>query len=166
MLVAFILILYLLQVLPAAQTAAFLLLIGLSYLALEVFVTSLGLLALNGLLALYASYALYNGLPTLLGVPIGWELVFGIAFVEVVGTLIALRFFLIALQKKAVTGREAMIGQSASVVDWQGRQGRVFVMGETWKAVSDQNLNLQRDAIVTIQAVDHLTLIIRERTTP
>lgn len=166
MLVALILILYLLQILPAAQAAAFLLLIGLSYLALEVFVTSLGLLALNGLLALYASYALYSGVPVLLGVPIGWELVFGIAFVELAGMLIALRFFLMALRQKTVTGREAMIGQSATVIDWQGRQGRVFVMGETWKAVSDQSLTLRRDDSVTIQSVDNLTLTIRERTAP
>ncbi len=158
MIASLILALYLWGVVSAPAAGLFLYLTGTLLLVGELFVTTFGIVALNGLLSLYVAHALYSGSQTILGLPLDWPFVFGIAFVEfgmiACSALVILRF----RRKKVTTGIEAMIGAQAKVIEWKGSEGSVRAHGEIWKAESSRKMNLKRGEIVVIEAVDGLTL--------
>jgi membrane protein implicated in regulation of membrane protease activity len=54
-----------------------------------------------------------------------------------------------------------MVGQKASVLNWNGTQGRVQYEGEDWKAVCAKPLELSIGEDVVIERVDKLKLTIR-----
>ena len=59
-------------------------------------------------------------------------------------------------KRKSVCGVSAMLGKVGEVKQWKQNEGKVFVNGELWKAVSDVPL-LRGDRVV-IQNVEGLTL--------
>lgn len=58
-------------------------------------------------------------------------------------------------------GTDTMIGDTATVVKWNGKTGRVRFEGEVWKAISVDDIALQKDDEVIITRVDQLSLTIR-----
>jgi len=59
-------------------------------------------------------------------------------------------------KKRSVCGVTGMLGKVGEIKYWQGSEGRIFVNGELWKAVSDFPLS-PGDSVV-IQDVDGLTV--------
>jgi len=76
--------------------------------------------------------------------------------------LLALSIYLVikAYRLRAQTGAESLIGSTASVIEWQGKKGRIHVQGEQWAARAETVLNLKPEDKVYITAVEDLTLII------
>ena len=62
-------------------------------------------------------------------------------------------------KKKSVCGATGMLGKVGEVKQWQKTEGKVFVNGELWQAVSDASL-LPGDRVV-IQNVEGLTLEVK-----
>ena len=62
-------------------------------------------------------------------------------------------------KKRSICGLTGMLGKVAEVKQWQTSEGRVFVNGEMWRAVSDVPL-LTGDKAV-IQSVEGLTLRVK-----
>ncbi len=62
-------------------------------------------------------------------------------------------------RRPASTGSEALLGQVVEVRQWENTEGRVFVRGELWKAVSRSPLLSGQKAVV--ENVDGLVLIVR-----
>jgi membrane-bound ClpP family serine protease len=58
--------------------------------------------------------------------------------------------------RKSHCGKEGMLGKMVEVRSWQDGEGRVFVDGELWNAVSGDHLQPGDNAIV--QKVDGLVL--------
>ncbi len=143
--------------LESAYTSLFI--AGIVLIIAEVGIVSFGLLAVNGLLALYASYSLYNQ-DSALAFNAGWPLFFGVVFTEAV-IIIA---FIIVMKRirriKNTTGTENMIGQKASIIDWDSQKGNVRFEGEIWKANSNTELELNENDEVTIESVNKLNLTI------
>lgn len=60
--------------------------------------------------------------------------------------------------RKSLCGNEAMPGKMVEVRTWQGGEGRVFVEGELWKAVSNDHLKPGDRAVV--QRVEGMALMV------
>ncbi len=130
MIITLILALYLSGLVGAGEAAAFLYVCGLMLITAEFFLPAWGIAGFNGAVALFLGYAIQTGHSQILGFPVGWGLWFGMAFVE---ALLATAVVIIAVRHrriKPVSGAEAMPGQKAVVVEWEGDAGRVRVARE------------------------------------
>ena len=126
----------------------------------ELGVVSFGLVAFNGLLALYAGYALQTGQDLVFGVAVGWNTLFGIALVEIFIIAVVIMVYRWIRNIRNTTGTEAMIGQKATVIDWDSKEGSVRFEGEIWTARAKSAIDLKADDIVTIEAVNKLNLTV------
>ena len=126
----------------------------------EIAIVSLGLLSINALMAIYAGYAIQIGQDLFFGMPIGWPMFFGIAFVEVVIIFVVVSVHLRLRKVKISTGIESMIGEKAKIIEWDGQAGSVSFEGEIWKAKSEKALELNPNEEVTVEAVNKIDLTI------
>lgn len=126
----------------------------------EIAVVSFGMLALNGFLALFAAYSLHLASSMFFGTPIGWSIIFGIAFVEFSSLFIFIMVWKKLKNIKTDTGAEGMVGQMATIVNWNGLKGTVRYEGEIWKAESKKEMDLNKDDEVSIETVGKMKLII------
>ena len=62
-------------------------------------------------------------------------------------------------KRKSVCGISGMVGKVGEVKQWQKNEGKVFVNGELWQAVSEVSL-LPGDTVV-VQNVERLTLQVK-----
>ena len=68
-------------------------------------------------------------------------------------------------KKRPTTGVEAMIGETAWIMKWRGKRGRVWVPGEQWAAFSDETHNFKRGDETTIEAIEGLKIKIKAKET-
>lgn len=134
-LICLLLALYAFQVLPVNYAAIALIVLGLALLAAEAVVTSHGLLALGGLVALVlGSLMLFDAPEAELRVSL--SMVLAVAL-----TLSAIMLFILqrALRSRAfpvATGQQGMIGEIGEAITDLAPDGLVFIHGETWEATS------------------------------
>ena len=84
-------------------------------------------------------------------------LVIGVVLFELVEHVVfPLFWFIMGRKKKSVCGMSGMLGKVGEVKQWQNNEGKVFVNGELWQAVSVAPL-VPGDKVV-IQNVEGLTL--------
>jgi membrane-bound serine protease (ClpP class) len=153
--------LFLMGLISPENAWAFLYITGFLLIIGELVIGGHGLLVFNSLLAFFAGYTIHAGRSVLMNTPFDWELLFGIAFVEL---LLLLAFIVVTIRYrriKASTGSETMIGQKAVVQNWSGKNGTVLIEGENWKAEAEQALELEKNETVTVTAIDGLTLKVR-----
>lgn len=160
MIASLIIALHLMGVITIESATTSLYVAGALLIIAEIGIVSFGLLFINGALAIYAGYALHMGRDLIFGIPIGWSVLFGIAFIEISVISIVIIVHLRLKNMKQVTGTESMIGEQATIIDWDGTQGSVRYEGEIWKAKSSTDINLNPDDAVTVSAVNKLDLTI------
>ncbi|MXW54311.1 MAG: nodulation protein NfeD [Gammaproteobacteria bacterium] len=150
---------YALQMLPVSFAGLALLVVGFGLLVAEVFTPTYGVLGLGGVVAFLAgSLLLFDTDVEGFRVSIEIIVAFGL------GT-VALVFF---VGRKAyqhwkrgpVSGVDAVIGETATVVEEFEKSGRVRVAGEIWSAVSDKPL--EKDDTVVVKSMDGLTLTVEK----
>jgi membrane-bound serine protease (ClpP class) len=150
-----------LQVLPINYAGVLLMLFGLLLLALEIKVTSFGLLTIGGMLSLiFGSMMLIDSpAPELqLSLPLVISVVLG--FTLVAAFLVRLA---IAAQRTApVTGVAGMINEIGEALTGivPGQPGRVSTHGEIWRAVAEEPI--AAGEAVRVTRVDGLTLTVRK----
>ena len=84
-------------------------------------------------------------------------LVTGVLLFELVEHVVIFLFWFITSRKRrSVCGVTGMLGKVGEVKQWKKNEGKVFVNGELWKAVSEVRL-LPGDRVV-IQKLEGLTL--------
>lgn len=149
--------LYGLNLLPIDYAGLALMLLGLFFLAIEIFNPTV-LLGLGGLVAFLLGTAMLLraeapgfalSRPILAVVAI---LVFGLSF------LVARMLWRIRA-RPALVGGEAMPGTVAEVIDWRGTEGHVFAEGERWRARGTDALD--PGELVEVVSVDGLDLSVR-----
>ena len=87
-------------------------------------------------------------------------LVIGFVFFELVEHVVFPLFWFIKDRKrKSVCGVTGMLGKVGEIKQWRKTEGRVFVNGELWRAVSDVPLLTGDNAV--IQNVEGLTLRVK-----
>lgn len=147
--------LYALHVLPVNFAGLGLILLGIAFMVAEVMVPSFGALGFGGIVALVIGSIILIDTEAP-GFGISWKVIGA-----VVGVSALLSFTVFAMAAKAwrrpvVSGREAMIGAVARVIDWQGSEGRVRVRSEMWRARADTGF--APGDTVKITAMDGLVL--------
>jgi membrane-bound serine protease (ClpP class) len=149
-----------LQVLPVNYAGLLLILFGLALFALEIKVTSYGLLTIGGLSSLiFGSMMLMNASAPELRVSLSVVLPVVLGFTAI--GMFLIRLALAARRQPAVTGAESMVGESglASTPLGPDGPGRVLVHGEVWQAMSDQPISEGERVHVT--HVDGLMLTVQ-----
>jgi membrane-bound serine protease (ClpP class) len=150
-----------LQVLPFNLVGLLLMLLGLVLFALEIKVTSYGMLSIGGLVSLtFGSMMLMDtSVPELqLSLTVILPVVLG--FSAIAGFLV--RLVLQSQRRPATTGTEGMLGETGKALTAIGPSegGQVQTHGEIWRAVSAEPI--APDARVRVTRVDGLTLTVQK----
>jgi membrane-bound serine protease (ClpP class) len=126
--------------------------------------TGTTLMLVGGLVALiFGLIILFTQGQVLIGV--NWWLI-----VPLIIVVLALMAFVIwrvinTYRRKAVTGKEDLMGKTAEVKETLDPEGTVFYQGEYWNAVSNSG-KIDRGEEVIIEKVDGLILTVTKKPTP
>ncbi len=149
---------YALQFLPISYVGLALLVVGIAFMVLEVYVSSFGILATGGVVAFIAGSILLidTEVP---GFRIAMPLIItmgvtSVAFVIWIATLTLKTFGL-----KTVSGAQTLLGHNGEVISVQGESYTVKINGELWQAKSSYNLVLGQK--VYVQELDSLRLVVQ-----
>ncbi len=154
---------YGLQMLPVNYAGLALIIVGLLLLTVELFTPTYGVLGVGGVLAFVIGSIMLmdTDLP---GYQISLPLILGCAIAVAGFTFLVLGSALRARARRAVSGRESMIGAGCvAIADFRGEgQGKVRAFGEIWQARAVTAVN-QGDPL-RIARVDGLILIVEPDT--
>jgi membrane-bound serine protease (ClpP class) len=153
--ISLILAFYSMQTLPVDYAG--LLLIGLAivlFLA-EIKVTSYGLLSIGGIISLTLGSMMFFE-------DLGMSFTMGIPFVVVISAFFLFVAWLAirAQTSKVRAGKEGLIGEMGIVQETLDPEGKVFVHGELWKAVSREKIEVNEK--VEVEAIQGLLLKVRK----
>lgn len=153
--VALLLALYALNVLPVNYAGLGLVLLGVGLMTAEVFAPSFGVLGVGGAAALaIGSVIMFDtGSPHF---EISLAVVAGVVATSLAFFMIVLGLVIRARGRPVVSGRQQMVGSPAEVVDWSGKEGRVRIHGETWRASG--NVSFAPGQRVRVAGLKGLTL--------
>jgi membrane-bound serine protease (ClpP class) len=148
---------YALQVLPVNYAGLALIVVGLALMTAEAFAPSFGALGLGGIAAfVFGAIMMFDS-----GIP-GFGI--SITFVVIVAAVFALLFiwlvsYLLRLRKRgAVSGKESILGGTATAMQDFTDEGMVWLEGESWTAHSA--VAIEKDQQVIVVAMDGLTLTV------
>lgn len=159
--IALILLLFASAAMPI-NTAGFIL-IGLAVVLFiaEAFTPTFGLLIAGGSVSFFlGALMLFQDLPDSMSISLGWlipsTILTALFFIWVAAEGIRVQF------RKSITGKEAMIGKVANVVDRVDETGgRVLIFGEYWNAISEKTLEEGTDCEVI--SIKDLQLTVKKR---
>ena len=146
-----------LSVLPINWLGASLLVLAFVLFALEAKFAAHGVLATAGAVSMVLGAVLLINSP-LPEMRVHWSTAIALAL-----PFSAITFFLLSLvvrarRNKVETGREGMIGETGSALTELAPEGKVFVHGEYWDAVSDSPV--AAGAAVRVTGIDRLKLVV------
>jgi len=144
--ICLVLALYAFQVLPVNYTGMALMLLGVAFMLAEAFVPSFGVLGLGGVLAFVAgSVMLMEETESGVSLPLigGTALVSAGFFLWVISRLVRMR------RRRALTGRDEMIGLTGRALEDIEHTGRVWVHSESWTARTAVPINKGQSVRVT-----------------
>ena len=154
---------YALQVLPVNYAGLALIIVGIVLIVAEAVVPSFGALGIGGIAAfIFGAIMMFDS-----GVP-----GFGISVTFVVGLAVVAGLFLLWLvsylvrlrRRGAVSGRASIIGGSATAMQSFTGEGKVWLEGEAWAAVS--KVPVEKDQEVVVRSMDGLTLEVEPASQP
>jgi membrane-bound serine protease (ClpP class) len=150
-----------LQVLPINFAGLLLMLFGLLLFALEIKVTSYGLLTVGGIISLiFGSLMLIDSPAPELQLSLALVVSVVLGFTAIAAFLV--RLALTSQRGAPVTGAEGLIGERGLALEplAPGIRGRVRVHGEIWAAIAGESII--DGAPITVTNVDGLTLTVRK----
>ena len=161
--ISLLLALFAFSVLPVNYVGIALILLGIALLVAEAFAPSFGALGLGGVTAFaIGSVILFKaGMPGY-GVPIAVVVTTSI----VTGGLLVLVLAMLLRSRRhaVITGKEGLIGAAGEVVEWNGHDGRVRVLGELWLASASEAL--QPGDPIEVRSREGLLLTVARRGSP
>ena len=144
------------QSLPISYAGLLLILFGVVLLIAEVKVTSHGVLAVGGVVAMLLGSLMLFDTPTA-ELRVSWWVILPTVGVTAAVFAVALAAGLRALARRPITGAAGMVGGTGVARSALDPAGKVFVQGELWRAVAEGGpINIGE--AVRITAVDGLTL--------
>jgi membrane-bound serine protease (ClpP class) len=156
--ISLILAFYAFQSLPVNYAGMLLFLLGIVFFVLEASVTSYGLLAIGGVVAmLIGSLMLIKSDAEFF--QISWAVILPVVTLASAFTLLVIGTGLNALRRRPATGREEMVGLVGTATTALAPEGQLAVRGELWEAVSEQPVSAGDQVEVT--AVDGLRLHVK-----
>lgn len=152
---------YALQVIPVNYAGLALIVVGILLIVAEAFVPSFGALGLGGIIAfIVGSIIMFDS-----GVPgFGISVTFVVSLGIIAGlALMWLVSYLVKLRNRgAVSGRETIVGSTATALEDFTGAGRVWLESEAWHAHS--SVPIRKDEQVLVIGMDGLTLIVKPDT--
>lgn len=147
--------LYALNQLPLNYAGLALIVLGIAFMIAEAFTPTFGILGIGGVIAFLIGAAMLidTDIPEY---QLSWFVIVPAGLLTGGFIALAAGFAVRAYRRKVATGREAMIGARAKVLDWAGGAGHVWVTGERWAAVGPEGLAAGDSVRVT--SLDALTL--------
>ncbi len=152
-----------LQLLPMSWAGLLLILLGILFFALEIKITSYGLLSVAGVISMMiGSLMLFD--PAKTGIRVGLHLIIPASIVTALFFAFVVGMGIRAQTRKVTTGPQGLIGEIGIAKTLLAPQGKVLVHGELWDAVSDERIEPGEQA--EVRAVHGMTLTVaRARTT-
>lgn len=153
--IALLLAAYALQVMPVNYAGLALIIVGIGMIIAEAFVPSFGALGLGGIAAfIFGAIMMFDS-----GIP-GYEIsiAFVVVFAVVTGSALLLTVtYLLKLQRRgAVSGRGSIVGGTATAMQDFTGNGKVWLEGESWHAVS--STPVAKGQQVVVRAMEGLVL--------
>jgi len=154
---------YALQVLPVNYAGLALIIVGIVLIVAEAVVPSFGALGIGGIAAfIFGAIMMFDS-----GVPgFGISVTFVVVLALVAGLfLLWLVSYLVRLRRRgAVSGRASIIGGTGTAMQSFTGEGKVWLEGEAWAAVS--KVPLEQGQEVVVRAMDGLTLEVEPASQP
>ena len=149
---------YALQVLPVNYAGLALIIVGVALMVAEAYAPSFGALGLGGITAfVFGAIIMFDsGIP---GFGISFAFVIGLGLIFSVLLIWLLGFLLKLRRRGAVTGRELIVGGTATAMEDFSESGMVWLEGEAWRARSQTPVTKDEQLIVT--RLDGLTLDVK-----
>lgn len=124
------------NIIPVNWLGLLLIIAGFALMFAEVFIPSFGLLTLGAVVALgFGMYLLFSREGNV-GISVSWGMIIGVLAVVILVVGLIGRLLVRDFLAKPATGAEGMIGETGTVMSWNGSAGKVFVHGEIWSAES------------------------------
>ncbi len=161
--IALILFLYMATILPVNVAGIALILLAVILFVIDVYAPSHGVLTAGGIVAFFlGALMLFNRAGPAFNLSIAYIVPATVAtalfFIFVVGAGLRAQFLPVR------AGRETMLGRSVPAVDRiDARNGKVFVEGEYWNAVTEGEIVVEKDQNVEIVGVEGLTLKVKPK---
>jgi membrane-bound serine protease (ClpP class) len=125
--------LYALNLLPINYAGAALVLLGIGLMVAEAHIGAFGLLGVGGIIAFLIGAIMM--FPTdVPGFQLSPAVIAGAASASAALFLLAIALLLRSRRRAVITGKEALLGAEGEAVSWDGREGRIRVSGEIWRA--------------------------------
>ena len=153
--ICLILAFYAMQTLPVNQAGLLLMGLAVILFVAEIKITSYGLLSICGIISLTLGSMMFFK-------DLGLSLTMGIPFVVVIsGFFLLIAWLAIRSQTgKPKSGMDGLIGEIGVVQDRIDPEGKVFVHGELWRAISREKI--EPDERVEVESVQGLVLRVRK----
>ncbi len=152
---------YSLGVLPVNYAGVLLVLLAFGLFIAEALTPGFGLLFGGGIVSLImGSLLLFQGAPALFRVD--WWLIVLVIVLIAGGMGFIIQRTIKIHRKQATTGREELIGKTATVREALDPQGTVFFKGELWSAISEEGA-IKIGEEVSIKRLDGLTLYVTRK---
>ncbi|OBQ67152.1 MULTISPECIES: NfeD family protein [Mesorhizobium] len=151
--------LYALDLLPINYTGLALMLLGLAFLVIEAFNPTV-VLGLGGVAAFLFGAAMLLRVEGP-GFAMSWAVIGPAAALTLGLALLTGTYVWAARKNPPRVGGEAMRGQPAEILDWQGTEGHVLALGERWRAKADEPIAAGDSVEVT--DISDLVLTVRKR---
>lgn len=153
--ISLLLMLYAFQLMPINYVGLALIVIGVAFMAAEMYLPSFGIIGIGGIIAfVIGSIMLYDSNDP--HFQITRTLILLMTTITAAFIFLVLWVAIRAFKRKVVIGKEAMLGASGIVVSVEPDQILVRVMGEVWTVESDTKLSRGQHVIVV--SVEDLTL--------
>jgi membrane-bound serine protease (ClpP class) len=157
--ICLILALYAFQTIPISYAGLFLILLGILFFILELKITSYGLLGVAGVTSIVIGSIMLVDLPSA-WFSISWQSIFAVALVTVLFFAFVLSYAIKARLSKVKTGKEGLAGEKGIAKTDLIPEGKVFVHGELWNAVSDELIKAGERVVII--AVDDMTVKVKK----
>jgi membrane-bound serine protease (ClpP class) len=133
--VSLLIALYAFELLPVSYVGIALLLLGITFLVIEILISSFGILGLCGIIAFMTGsiFLLDIHIP---GYHIAWSLIIMMTIFSIGFLLLSIGVSVRAICKEIICGSEALIGAEGIVVEYTELKCRVRIGGENWLAHS------------------------------
>ncbi|MBZ9707704.1 nodulation protein NfeD [Mesorhizobium sp. ESP7-2] len=151
--------LYALDLLPINYTGLALMLLGIVFLIIEAFNPTV-VLGLGGVAAFLFGAAMLLRVEGP-GFAMSWAVIGPAAALTLGLALLSGTYLWAARRNPPRVGGEAMRGQPAEILDWQGGEGHVLALGERWRAKADEPVAAGDSVEVT--DISDLVLTVRRR---
>ncbi len=160
-LISLLLAFYAFQVLPTNYAGLALVILGICFFVIEAFTPSFGAFTLAGIVSVvFGSTILFNQPYQFLKISLRLIVPLAVSLGLISSFLISR--IIQAHRKKTISGREALIGQTALAKTGIAPEGKVFIHGEIWNARSSEKI--KKGEQVVIEKVEGLKLIVKKST--